>query len=347
MALIPLGGTDILVSDLCLGSMTWGNRNSTAEGHAQIDMALDHGVNFIDTAEIYPVNPVLAETSGRTEEVIGSWLHKTGQRSRVVLASKISGTGQAAVRDGAPISAKTLRLALEGSLRRLQTEVIDLYQLHWPNRGSFHFRQIWDFDPTGQNTGQVLDNMAEVLAVLGEFVAEGKIRAFGLSNESSWGMAQWLRLANEVGGPRACTLQNEYSLLCRQFDSDLAELCHHEQVALLAFSPLAAGILSGKYQGDVTPKGSRRENNPPLSGRITPRVFPAVDAYHAIAAQHGLDPCQMALAWCRTRPVPTIPIFGATSLVQLALALGSADLTLSPEVLAAINRTHRAHPMPY
>ena len=347
MALIPLGGTDILVSDLCLGSMTWGNRNSTAEGHAQIDMALDHGVNFIDTAEIYPVNPVLAETSGRTEEVIGSWLHKTGQRSRVVLASKISGTGQAAVRDGAPISAKTLRLALEGSLRRLQTEVIDLYQLHWPNRGSFHFRQIWDFDPTGQTNAEVLDNMAEVMAVLGEFVAEGKIRAFGLSNESGWGMAQWLRLANEVGGPRACTLQNEYSLLCRQFDSDLAELCHHEQVALLAFSPLAAGILSGKYQGDVTPKGSRRENNPPLSGRITPRVFPAVDAYHAIAAQHGLDPCQMALAWCRTRPVPTIPIFGATSLVQLALALGSADLTLSPEVLAAINRTHRAHPMPY
>ena len=347
MALIPLGGTDILVSDLCLGSMTWGNRNSTAEGHAQIDMALDHGVNFIDTAEIYPVNPVLAETSGRTEEVIGSWLHKTGQRSRVVLASKISGTGQAAVRDGAPISAKTLRLALEGSLRRLQTEVIDLYQLHWPNRGSFHFRQIWDFDPTGQTNAEVLDNMAEVMAVLGEFVAEGKIRAFGLSNESSWGMAQWLRLANEVGGPRACTLQNEYSLLCRQFDSDLAELCHHEQVALLAFSPLAAGILSGKYQGDVTPKGSRRENNPPLSGRITPRVFPAVDAYHAIAAQHGLDPCQMALAWCRMRPVPTIPIFGATSLVQLALALGSADLTLSPEVLAAINRTHRAHPMPY
>ncbi len=347
MALIPLGGTDILVSDLCLGSMTWGNRNSTAEGHAQIDMALDHGVNFIDTAEIYPVNPVLAETSGRTEEVIGSWLHKTGQRSRIVLATKISGNGQAAVRGGAPISAKTLRLALEGSLRRLQTEVIDLYQLHWPNRGTFHFRQIWDFDPTGQNNAAVLDNMAEVMAVLGEFVAEGKIRAFGLSNESSWGMAGWLRLASEVGGPRACALQNEYSLLCRQFDSDLAELCHHEQVTLLAFSPLAAGILSGKYQGDVTPKGSRRENNPPLSGRITPRVFPAVDAYHAIAAQHGLDPCQMALAWCRTRPVRTIPIFGATSLDQLALALGSADLTLSPEVLAAINRTHRAHPMPY
>ena len=160
-------------------------------------------------------------------------------------------------------------------------------------------------------------------------------------------MARWLRLASEVGGPRACALQNEYSLLCRQFDSDLAELCHHEQVTLLAFSPLAAGILSGKYQGDVTPPGSRRENNPPLSGRITPRVFPAVDAYHAIAVQHGLDPCQMALAWCRTRPVPTIPIFGATSLDQLALALGSADLTLSPEVLAAINRTHRAHPMPY
>ena len=347
MALIPLGGTDIMVSNLCLGSMTWGNRNSTAEGHAQIDMALDHGVNFIDTAEMYPVNPVLAETAGRSEQVIGSWLQKTGQRSRVVLATKISGGGQSAVRGGAPISAKTLHLALEGSLRRLQTDVIDLYQLHWPNRGSFHFRQIWDFDPTGQDHIQTLDHMAETLQTLRGFVDQGKIRAFGLSNESAWGMAAWLRLAAETGGPRACAIQNEYSLLCRQFDSDLAELCHHEQVTLLAFSPLAAGILSGKYQGDVTPPDSRRTGNPNLSGRITPRVFAAVDAYHAIAADHGLDPCQMALAWCRQRPVRTIPIFGATSPEQLKLALGSADLTLSPEVLRAISRTHRAHPMPY
>ena len=225
--------------------------------------------------------------------------------------------------------------------------MIDLYQLHWPNRGSFHFRQIWDFDPTRQNHAQALDHMAEVMQTLRGFVAEGKIRAFGLSNESSWGMAQWLRLAAVAGGPRACTLQNEYSLLCRPFDGDLAELCHHEQVTLLAFSPLAAGILSGKYQGDVTPPDSRRANNPNLSGRITPRVFAAVAAYHAVAAEHGLDPCQMALAWCRTRPVRTIPIFGATSRAQLALALGSADLTLSPEVLAAINAAHRAHPMPY
>jgi len=347
MKLIPLGGTDLMVSTLCLGSMTWGNRNSEAEGHAQIDRALDRGVNFIDTAEMYPVNPIAAETIGRTEAVIGSWLRKPANRNRMVIATKMTGAGQPAVRGGAAITADTLRQALEGSLRRLQTEVIDLYQLHWPNRGATHFRQNWTYDPTTANRAEVLDHMAEMMAALQGFVAEGKIRHFGLSNESTWGMAQWLRVAAETGGPRAVAVQNEYSLLCRQFDSDLAELCSHEKVTLLAFSPLAAGLLSGKYQGDVTPKGSRREGNATMGGRITPRAFAAIDAYHAIARTHGLDPCQMALAWCRSRPVPTIPIFGATSPQQLDLALGSADLTLSPEVLAAITAAHRAHPMPY
>lgn len=347
MTLIPLGGTDLMVSPLCLGSMTWGNRNSESEGHAQIDRALDHGVNFIDTAEMYPVNPISAETIGRTEAVIGTWLAKPGKREKMVIATKVTGAGQAAVRGGAPISAASLQQALDGSLRRLQTDVIDLYQLHWPNRGSYHFRQNWTYVPSAQSRDEVLDHMAEVMTVLRSCVAMGKIRHFGLSNESAWGMAQWLRVATETGGPRPAAIQNEYSLMCRSFDTDMAELCSHEQVTLLAFSPLAAGILSGKYQGDVTPPDSRRTGNPNLSGRITPRTFAAVDAYHAIARDHGIDPCQMALAWCRMRPVPTIPIFGATSMAQLDLALGSASLTLSPEVLAAITAAHRAYPMPY
>ena len=348
MKLIPLGRTGLMVSELCLGSMTWGNRNSEAEGHAQIDMALDHGLNFIDTAEMYPVNPVAAATVGLSEAVIGSWVAKTRRRADVILATKITGAGQPAVRDGAPISPATLRLAVDGSLRRLQTDVIDLYQLHWPNRGSYHFRQLWDFDPmTGQGSTSVLDEMAAVLHTLQSFVIEGKIRHFGLSNESAWGMAQWLRIADETGGPRAQSIQNEYSLLCRTFDGDLAEFCAQEGVTLLAFSPLAAGLLSGKYQGDIIPPGSRRQGNANLSGRITPRAFAAVDAYHAVARQYGLDPCQMALAWCRARPVPTIPIFGATNPAQLALALGSASVTLSAEVRAALSLIHRAHPMPY
>jgi aryl-alcohol dehydrogenase-like predicted oxidoreductase len=193
----------------------------------------------------------------------------------------------------------------------------------------------------------VLDNMAEVMAELAKFAAEGKIRAFGLSNESAWGMAAWLRLAGETGGPRACAIQNEYSLLCRQFDSDWAELSVMENMPLLAFSPLATGLLSGKYAGDVTPEGSRREQNPTLSGRITAQVFPAVAAYLGVAARHGLDACQMAIAFCRSRPALTIPIIGATELGQLATNIGAADLVLTPEVLGEIDSVHRAHPQPY
>ena len=343
---VPLGRTGIEVSELCLGSMTWGTRNSEAEGHAQIDMALEHGVNFIDTAEMYPVNPVAAATVGRTESIIGSWIAAHGRRDDLVLATKVTGAGQVAVRDGAPISRASLNAALEASLRRLQTDVIDLYQLHWPNRGSYHFRSHWQFDPTAQNHAETIRHMAEVLEVLQGFVAAGKVRHFGLSNESTWGMAQWLALAG-TEGPRAAAVQNEYSLLCRLFDTDLAELCANEDVTLLAFSPLATGLLTGKYAGDVTPPGSRREANPTLSGRISPRVWAAIDAYLAIAARHGLDPGQMALAWCRTRPVRTIPIIGATGPEQLALALGSADVTLSPEVQAEIAEAYRAHPLPY
>lgn len=346
MQQIPLGTTDLMVSELCLGTMTWGTQNTEAEGHAQMDRAMARGVNFWDTAEMYPVNPVSAATVGRTEEIIGTWLARGG-RDRVVLATKVTGGGRAEVRDGAPLTPDAMRRAVEGSLRRLQTDYIDLYQLHWPNRAIYHFRDIWSFDPRGAGRPKTEDHMIEILEEAAKLIGEGKIRHLALSNETVWGAAKWLALAERHGLPRVVTVQNEYSLLCRQFDSDWAELSHMENLPLLAFSTLATGVLTGKYAGDVTPTASRRSLNPSLGGRITPQVFPAVAAYLGIASAHGLDPTQMAIAFCRTRPFACIPIIGATSLVQLEVALGAADLILTPQVLAEIDAAHRAHPMPF
>ncbi|NNK78112.1 MAG: aldo/keto reductase [Litoreibacter sp.] len=342
-----LGSTDLMVSELCLGSMTWGTQNTEAEGHGQIDVALDRGINFVDTAEMYPVNPVSAETIGRTESIIGTWFDKTGRRDDMILATKISGAGMKHCRGGAPISPETMTQAVEGSLARLQTDYIDLYQFHWPNRGSYMFRQNWSYDPSSQNKAETLDSMAACLNTLQKLVDQGKIRHFGLSNESAWGTAQWLRLSEQHGLPRVQSIQNEYSLLCRLFDTDLSELCVNEEIGLLAFSPLAAGLLSGKYAGDVIPEGSRRALNGNLGGRITPRVWESVSAYLALAQEHGLDPCQMALAWCRTRPFMCSAIFGATTQEQLEIALGSDDLELSEELVMALDAVHKAHPMPY
>ena len=346
MQTLTLGKTGLTVSELCLGTMTWGSQNTEADGHAQADMALEAGVTFWDTAEMYPVNPVRAETVGRTEEIIGNWLAARGRRDRLVLATKIAGKGQI-IRPGQPITGARLREAVEASLKRLRTDYIDLYQLHWPNRGSYHFRQSWRYAPAGIDKAAETATMTDILTTAQALVAEGKIRAIGLSNESTWGAARWLHLAEVLGLPRMATVQNEYSLLCRQFDTDWAELSVIENMPLLAFSPLAAGLLSGKYAGDVIPEGSRRSLNPDLSGRITARVFPAVAAYLGVATRHGLDPCQMAIAFCRTRPFPTIPIIGATTPDQLRTNLGAAGITLSSEVLRDIAETHRAHPMPY
>jgi aryl-alcohol dehydrogenase-like predicted oxidoreductase len=343
----PLGRTGIEVSALCLGSMTWGTQNTEAEGHAQIDMALAHGVDFIDTAEMYPVNPVSAETIGHTEQIIGTWFAATGRRDEVILATKHSGEGLKAVRDGAPITSATIPDTVEGSLRRLQTDYIDLYQFHWPNRGSYMFRQNWRFDPSGQDRAETIAHMEDTLEALQKQVDKGNIRAFGLSNESAWGTAQWLRIAEDRGWPRVASIQNEYSMMCRLYDTDLAELSWNEDVGLLAFTPLAAGLLTGKYQNGAMPDGSRMTLNANLGGRKTDRAFAAVEAYLQIARDHGLDPTQMALAWCVQRPFVCIPIFGATTPAQLELALGSAEVTLWDEVLRAIDRVHKDHPMPF
>ena len=346
MKTVPLGRSGLTVSELCLGTMTWGSHNTESEGHAQADLALDHGVMFWDTAEMYPTNPVRAETVGRTEEIVGSWLAARGGRSRLVIATKITGKGQI-VRPGEPITGRAMRAAVEGSLRRMRTDYIDLYQLHWPNRGSYHFRQAWSYAPHGADAAAETAHMEDVLTTARALIDEGKIRAVGLSNESVWGAARWLHLAETLGLPRMASVQNEYSLLCRQFDTDWTEFSMIEDMPLLAFSPLATGLLSGKYAGDVTPEGTRRMHTPDLGGRITPRVFPAVAAYLGIAARHGLDPCQMAIAFCRARPFATIPIIGATSLAQLQANIGAAGLVLSAEVLAEIGQAHRDHPMPY
>lgn len=343
----PLGRTGLTVSELCLGTMTWGNRNTEAEGHAQLDLAMDHGITFIDTAEMYPVQPVAPETVGRTEEILGTWFAKSGRRRDVVLATKITGEGQGAVRDGTPITPEALIRAVDASLHRLQTDVIDIYQLHWPNRGSYHFRQHWDYDPSGQSLDETLAHMEAILETAQVLVDQGKIRHFGLSNETAWGVMRWLRTAEDKGLPRVATLQNEYSLLARLFDTDLAEVSVNEGIPLMAYSPLATGLLSGKYAGNVTPDNSRRSRVPDLGGRITPRVFEAVAAYLGIAADHGLDPCQMALTWLRTRPFEVFPIIGATDLDQLTLALTSVEVTLEPEALGEIARVYRAFPLPY
>lgn len=344
---VMLGKTDIEVSKLCLGTMTWGSQNTEAEGHAQADMALDRGVTFWDTAEMYPTNPVRAETVGNTERIIGTWLAARGGRDQLQIATKISGAGQTMVRDGVPITGASLRAAVEASLVRLQSDYIDLYQLHWPNRGSYHFRQIWRYAPKVTDRAEVEAHMLDILRTAADLIAEGKIRAIGLSNESVWGAGLWLHLAQVHNLPRMVSVQNEYSLLCRQFDTDWCEFSAVENMPLLAFSPLAAGLLSGKYAGDVTPEETRRSFTPDLGGRITPQVFPAVAAYLGIAAEHGLDPCQMAIAFCLSRPFPCIPIIGASDVVQLKTNIDAADLVLSDAVLADVAIAHRLHPMPY
>ncbi len=348
MKMNPLGRTGLMVSELCLGTMTFGRHTAPEEAHRQMELSLDAGLNFIDTAEMYPVNPVQKETIGGSEEVLGAWFEKTGRRGDWILATKHSGEGSLA-REGAPISSASIRPTLEASLKRLKTDYVDLYQFHWPNRGSYMFRKNWRYDPSqsGWDRARVVADMEDCLGALQAEVDRGTIRAFGLSNESAWGTAMWLEAASRTGGPRVASIQNEYSLLCRLADTDLAETLVYEDVGLLPFSPLAQGLLTGKYQGGVIPEGSRREVNPSLGGRMTDRVLPAVEAYAQVARDFGLDLTQMALAWSARRPFVASTIFGATHAAQLPQLFGAAQVDLSDELLEAIDAAHKAHPMPY
>ena len=343
-----MGRTGVMVSELCLGTMTFGTQTSESEGHAQIDCALGNGINFVDTAEMYPVNPFSKEKIGRTEEILGTWNSKNrSRRGDYVLATKHSGEGLKHVRDGAPISSKTIPETIEGNLRRLKTDYIDLYQFHWPNRGSYMFRKNWNYNPSKHNKANTLTNMEDCLETLQKQVDKGNIRHFGLSNESAWGTAQWLRIAEDRGLPRVATIQNEYSLLCRLYDTDLAELSVYEDVGLITYSPLAAGLLTGKYQNNAVPEGSRKSISSELGGRATDRVWPTINAYLEIAAKHGIDIVHMSLAWCLTRPFICSAIFGATRHEQLEHILKTADIELTNECLDEIAKAHKAHPMPY
>jgi len=338
-------GNSLDVPLLCLGSMTWGSQNTEAEGHEQISMSMANGLNFIDTAEMYPVAPIRSETVGDSEKTIGSWIAKNGQRDRMLIATKVSGEGLKYVRNGARITPDTIDEALENSLRNLNTDYVDLYQLHWPNRGSYHFRQYWNYKAPKHQAQDTDEHFAAISSHLDALVKAGKIRHWGLSNESAWGMGKWL--SHSEGKTRPISIQNEYSLLCRLFDTDLGELCVNEDVGLLSYSPLATGLLTGKYQNGAVPEKSRMSIERNLSGRATEKVWPAVDAYLALAKEHGLDPVQMSLAWAMQRPFMGSVIFGATNLQQLEVALGAQDLVLSDDVMAAIDRVNMAHPMPF
>jgi aryl-alcohol dehydrogenase-like predicted oxidoreductase len=343
----PLGRTGMSVSQICLGTMTWGSQNTEAEAFEQMDHATENGVNFIDTAELYPTTPVSDDTQGLTEVYIGNWMKARANRDKVILATKIAGPGRNYIRGGARISGEEIRKALELNLSRLKTDYVDLYQLHWPNRGHYHFRQNWTYQPEKQPPrAEVLDNLHDILHALDEAVKAGKIRTIGLSNETTWGTMQFLDLAERFGLPRVASVQNEYNLLYHPHDLDFSELSHHEDVGLLSYSPLAAGILSGKYLGGARPEGSRATINRDLAGRLSPHQEPAVAAYAEIAGRHGLDLAAMSLAWCLSKPFMTSVIIGATSMEQLKVDISAKDLTLSDEVIREIRKVIRQHPMP-
>jgi aryl-alcohol dehydrogenase-like predicted oxidoreductase len=341
-----LGNTDIKVSEICLGTMTWGSQNSQAEAHQQLDYAIGEGINFIDTAEMYPTTPRLAETTGLTEQLLGTWLKTRADRDRLVVATKITGEGNKDVRQGARVTGSMIREALEQSLTRLQTDVIDLYQLHWPNRGSYHFRKYWTFDPTNLQPGGMEQEVADILGEVQDLQREGKLRTFGLSNESAWGTVKFLDVAARHGLPRIVSVQNEYSLICRVYDTDMAELSHLENVGLMAFSPLAAGALSGKYVDGDVPAGSRRSLKDDLNGRYVPQSESAVAQYYALAKKHNLPLAQIALAFCLTRPFMMSVIIGATSLDQLKTDIAAKDLELSADLLDGIQAIYRDNPRP-
>ncbi|HEX8057008.1 MAG TPA: NADP(H)-dependent aldo-keto reductase [Novosphingobium sp.] len=345
-----LGRTDIIVPPLALGSMTWGEQNSEAEGHAQLDYAVGRGVNFIDVAEAYPIPP-RAETQGRTEEIIGNWLKTRGGRDGIVLATKVSGrSDNAYIRPGGEtpkLDRKNIHYAIDQSLRRLQTDYIDLYQLHSPDRSVPLFAAS---DTTYVPRSLVDTNeipIEETLDALGELVKLGKVRHVGVSNETAWGTSRFVHAAETNDAlPRIVSIQNAYSLINRTFEIGLAEIAHREDVGLLAYSPLAQGFLSGKYQGGARPAGARLTLFDRGQRYQKPGTSEAIDAYLALAAQHGLDPAQLAIAFVISRPFVTAAIIGATTLDQLKTDIDALEIRITPELEAGIDGIHQVHSNP-
>jgi aryl-alcohol dehydrogenase-like predicted oxidoreductase len=340
----PLGQTDLRVSAVCLGTMTFGEQNTEAEAHAQLDRALAAGINFVDTAEMYPVPP-RAETQGRTEAYIGRWLAERGGRDRLVLATKVAGPGDwvSYLRPGeVRLDRANIEAALEASLRRLRTDYVDLYQLHWPDRETNFFGRLgYQHNPEDRSVP-----LAETLEVLADLVRAGKVRHVGVSNETPWGLMRFLALAEQRGLPRMVSIQNPYSLLNRSFEVGLAEVALREQCGLLAYSPLAFGVLSGKYLGGVQPPGARLTLFERFNRYSNPEAQRAAADYVALARRHGLDPAQMALAYVTSRTFVTSTIIGATTLEQLDADIAGCLLELPAEVVAEIEAIHTRQPNP-
>jgi aryl-alcohol dehydrogenase-like predicted oxidoreductase len=344
MRLHKLGDSELSVSELCLGTMTWGEQNSEIEAHAQLDHAIAEGINFIDAAEMYPVPP-RAETQGRTEAILGSWL-KRRPRDKVIVATKITapGRGFAWVRGGpSAIDRRSVREAVEGSLQRLQTDYIDLYQIHWPDRYVPSFGS-WSYDPAQERPSISIEEQLEALA---DMAQAGKVRYFGLSNETPWGVTEFVRIAREKRLPRVVSIQNAYNLLNRVFEMGLAEVHRQLDVPLLAYSPLAFGHLTGKYLGGARPDAARLTRFPAFGPRYAKRNVPdATAAYAELARSAGISPAQMALAFVRSRWFTASTIIGARTMEQLRENIATVRLTLEPALLAAIDEVHERYPNP-
>lgn len=346
MEIRTLGNTDIKVSSVCLGSMNWGQQNTEADAHEQLDYATSNGVNFIDTAEVYPIPPEL-EKQGRTETYIGTWLKKRGKRDDLVIASKVSGIKQSGVireRDAsAGLTHENIRTAIEGSLRRLQTDYLDLYQVHTPDRKLNNFGvRAYDSD-FGVGGAEI----EETLAALDELVKEGKVRSVGVSNESPWGVAEYLRIARAKGYTKIATIQNQYSLLNRTYELGLSEFTFREQVGLLAYSPLSTGVLTGKYLEGVRPAGARHVLFTRTEARYNPeRAQVAIHKYCELARGFNLDPATFAVAFTVNRPFVASSIIGATSMTQLTSCIEGGTINFTDEMRAAVENVYFDHPDP-
>jgi len=350
MKYVKLGSSPIKVSRVCLGSMTWGVQNTQADANEQIDYALKRGVNFIDTAEMYAIPPS-EETYGKTESIIGNWLAKNpSQRDNIVLASKIAGPGLSYIRDGSHISGKTVVEAVNASLSRLQTDYIDLYQLHWPNRTSPHFGKHWteNIRYTDINGKEQTEQMLDILCGLSTCIKEGKIRYCGLSDDTPWGINQYLRLSEKYDLPRMVSIQNEFSLLQTKDWPYLIENCINEDIAYLPWSPLATGLLTGKYIDGARPQGSRwtfmQRNGLFRDSDLSNK---AAIAYVNLAKQHNISPAHLALAWCDQVNGVTSTIIGATTMAQLEENIDAFEQPLSLEVLSDINQLLKQYAMPF
>ncbi len=342
MQYVKLPHSSLEVSKLCLGTMTFGEQNTQKDADQQLDFALDNGINFIDTAEMYPVPPI-AVTQGKTEEFIGNWLEKSGKREKIVLATKVAGPRNVPhIRENMSLDHRNIHQAVDASLERLKTDYIDLYQIHWPQRQANYFGKLNYQAP--EKNGDI--PIIETLEALNDLVRAGKVREIGVSNETPWGLMTYLRLAEKHDLPRTVTIQNPYNLLNRSFEVGLSEICHHEGVKLLAYSPMAFGILSGKYLNNARPEGARCTLYERFKRYFTPQGIKATEAYVQLAKDYGLDPAQMALAFVNQQPFTGSTIIGATTMEQLKANVTSKDIILSQEILEKIDEIFTVYPNP-